>query len=319
VKSSGLKIGYFTDLHARYDTPEGRTDDFKVSLLQKLEEIGDIWREAGVELVLFGGDLFHTPDPARSVEHDVMHILKSWHLQIIGVVGSHDYFGYQMKTLKRTALGIFQKADVIQLVDMHQWMNVNGVMIYGTPHRYDLLDDPHNFTVETKDCTGLFHIQLIHGDVVDKPAPWPHILPSQIKTGVDLALCGHVHSGWVGTIPVDRQDGGMTVFVNPGSIGRLENTGHQRMPQVCIIQVAPDGNFTLGFHKLQRPAPHPFKDKVPEPEGSTLPDISKLFHLIETTNVDIVDVKRQLPIVAKEAGYSERVVAKAFELLEEKA
>ena len=308
-------VGYFTDLHARYDTPEGRTDDFRISMLAKLEEIGEIWKSHGVQLVLFGGDLFHTPDPARSMEHDVMHILKSWQLPIVAVVGSHDYFGYQIKTLKRTSVGIFEKAGILQLVDSTHGYGLNNVWVCGTPHSYTLLDDLKNFYVP-RHSPVMFQIQLVHGDIVHAPVPWPHVTIAQVKTESDLVLCGHVHSGW-SSPHSSLVNGHRITFINPGSIGRLENTGVERIPRVCIFEVADNMTFKTEYVQLAKALKHPFRIHERQPEESTIPDISRLFHLIETTEVDVVDVKKQLPIVAREAGFSEQVVSKAFEFLEE--
>jgi hypothetical protein len=112
-------------------------------------------------------------------------------------------------------------------------------------------------------------------------------------------------------------NGHRITFINPGSIGRLENTGVERIPRVCIFEVADNMTFKTEYVQLAKALKHPFRIHERQPEESTIPDISRLFHLIETTEVDVVDVKKQLPIVAREAGFSEQVVSKAFEFLEE--
>lgn len=311
-----MKLGFFTDTHARYDSPVGRSDEFRLSLYKKLEQLGEIWDTEKVEYVLFGGDLFHTPDPSNSVIYDVMSILKSWNLPIIGVVGSHDYFGYQMKSLKRTALGLVVKSGLMELVDdkksyfisCNSKSSSRSIDIYGTPHTYWLCDDAENFSMK-KSSEELFQIQLVHGDLLDKQVPWQHVLVKDIKTESDLVLSGHYHPGWKNPIKL-----GNTTFINPGSIARLENTGVARIPRTCIIEVE-ERAWSTRFVDL-KVNPYPFKEKVSEQEVEQVQDINKLLQLIEETQVESVDIKNQIPLVAKELKLSEDRVEKAFELLE---
>jgi predicted phosphodiesterase len=186
-----------------------------------------------------------------------------------------------------------------------------SVEITGTPHTYWLAEDPKNFYME-KINPKAFQIQLVHGDLNDKPVPWQHVLVKDVKTESDLVLSGHYHPGWQSAIRIKD-----TVFVNPGSIGRLENTGAQRVPRVCIIDVYPDKGFELQYVALKSAAVHPFKDKVSAVEGDPMKDVATLLRLIGDTSVDAVDLKVQLPPAARELGFSEQVIEKAFEVLEE--
>ena len=316
-----MKIGFFTDTHIRADTPEGRTDDYRKAIFTKLEEIGSIFQDT--EYVLFGGDLFNTPDPSNSIINDTIQMFKSWKKEIIGVVGSHDYFGYQMKSLKRTGIGILYRAGVISLVgkeeeltprvDIHHRGGIGYpiVAVTGNSHSYWLADDPKNFF---GDSEGGFHIQLVHGDLVDKPVLWPHVTVDQVTTEADVVLSGHYHPGWSKPITL-----GGTTFINPGSIGRLENTGRQRIPRVCIIDVnyGEDVNvntFTSKFVELTTAEKHPFKEKVAKEEVQQ--DITKLLSLMENTEIDVIDIKQQLPLAAERLGFSKDVVEKAFDILE---
>jgi DNA repair exonuclease SbcCD nuclease subunit len=321
-----MKLGFFTDTHIRADSPEGRTDNFRQSILTKLEEIGQIWKDNSVSVVLFGGDLFHTPDVAKSVINDVIPIFRSWQLPIIGVVGSHDYFGYQLKSLKRTALGHFVNFGCIQLVgdeDLIPEINLeihvgDGIFITGTSHSYWFADTPTicNKTIEDG-STVKYQIQLVHGDLFNTSVPWPHILTSQVKTESDLVLSGHIHSGWPNKIIKH----GNTKFVNPGGVARLENTGVQRIPMVCTIDVYINNkketnmDSKIDFIPLMSALPHPFKEKVVK-EEETIQDVSKLIQLISSTKIEAIDIKAQLPVAAKELKMSKQVLERAFEFIE---
>ena len=323
-----MRLGYFTDTHIRADSPEGRTDNFRLSMLAKLEEAGQIWQDEGVTVVLFGGDLFHTPDVAKSVINDVIPIFRSWNLPIIGVIGSHDYFGYQIKSLKRTALGHFVEFGMIQLVggglpDIPNYASLEeGIYVVGTPHTYWFAEDPKNCYYEkVEEESNRYQIQLVHGDLFNVPVPWPHILTSQVHTESDLVLSGHIHSGWPEKVIKHEE----TKFVNPGAVARLENTGKQRTSMVCVIDVYNIKNKSntdehvmdskITFIPLTSALLHPFKEKKVE-EEEVLQDASKLIQLIASTQVESVDIKNQLPLAAKELQLSDAVLEKAFEFIE---
>lgn len=319
-------IGNFTDVHARADTPEGRTDNFRLSIMKKLEEIGQIWKDNKVDLVTFTGDLFNSPDPASSVRNDVLHILKDWKLPIVGVVGSHDYVGYQMKTLKRTALGSVYYSGVMDLVGgkgQQEYIeyNINNefVVVTGTPHTYWATDDL-NYITKPRFVDNVFQMQLVHYDLMHKKVPWPHTLIADIKTESDLVMVGHYHPGWEQPIVTNNN---LTMFVNQGSIGRLENTGVQRTPRVCIIHISNTlefptlKGFQLHYVSLETALPHPFREKLKdEKEEHSSQDVNKLIQMIESSEIDVIDIKQALPKVAKEFNYNADVLNKAFELLE---
>lgn len=317
-------IGNFTDLHARADTPQGRTDNFRQSILTKLEEIGQLWKDNQVELVTFTGDLFDSPDPASSIRNDVIAILKSWQLPIVGVVGSHDYFGYQMKTLKRTALGSLYYSGLIQLVggkgqpEYLKFVNdKKEIVITGSPHTYWATDDP-TYISKPRFEEGLFQLQLVHCDLIDKKVPWQHLLVTDIVTESDLVMVGHYHPGW--EVPIISGNK-KTMFVNQGSIGRIEAT--KRTPRVCIIKVENSmpypylKGYSVKYLSLQNALEYPFKEKEVElVEGTSSQDVTKLLQMLETSEIEISDIKAVLPNIAKEFNYSKEVLEKAFELLE---
>jgi DNA repair exonuclease SbcCD nuclease subunit len=303
-------IGFFTDLHARIDSPSGRIDYFRKSVLLKLEEMGQIWKDNKVDVVAFGGDLFHTPDPVNSIKYDVMQELKLWNLPIVAVIGSHDYFGYQMKTLKRTAVGIFHKAGLLDILGIdNPFFGINNVRIYATHHSYFLCDNVENFSIK-KEVPYLFQIQLVHGDLVKKPVLWSHTLIKDVHTDSDLVLSGHYHLGFAPEV-IDN-----TTFINPGSVSRTECSDKNRIPKTCIIEVDDKCNFSYKFVELKNAIPNPFKEDV-KVEDEKPQDIAKLISLISSTEIDVVDIKKQLPVVAQAAGYNDCVIDKAFTLLED--
>ena len=93
----------------------------------------------------------------------------------------------------------------------------------------------------------------------------------------------------------------------------------QRIPRVCIITVGKDSvnTFDLLYVSLETALLHPFREKTEEEkEEHTSQDVNRLIQMIETSEIDVVDIKKALPIMAKEFGHNKIVLDKAFEFLE---
>lgn len=314
-----MKIGYFTDLHARADTPEGRSDDFRTAILAKVEQMGDIWKKHEVECVLFGGDLFHTPDPATSIVNDTFRLLRRWNKDIVATIGNHDYFGFQMRSLKRTALGLAHTTGVLFLIpttDDGDWQSygITGkIRVVATPHTYWVHENPQNFTIAKSDGVKL-QIQLVHADLFNKAVIWPHTTIDAIHPYVesDIVLSGHIHAGW--DAPIHKDD---KVYYNPGSICRLENTGQVRIPRVCVLDIDETACTLRGIETIELEVErHPFKEKAPALKPGTM-RLAELADTIEKSAVDVADYKAWMPEAAKKLGIKDVAIDRAFSYIEQ--
>ncbi len=249
-----MKIGYFTDLHIRHDSPQGRLDNFYESIQKKLIEVGEIFKEQKVDLILLGGDVFDSPDVSNSVIYKTMDIFKQYPAPIIATIGSHDYFGYQMKSFHRTAVGLLHNAGIVRFIgndaigldnDYHHLIsegdNNKIFRIVATHHTHWLSSKPEGYNIK-KESDTYTQIQLTHGDLQDKPVIWDHTLIKEITTESDIVLGAHYHPGWDTQVRVIN--GKSVRFINPGAIGRLENTGVSRIPKVLIMDFA-EANYTI--------------------------------------------------------------------------
>jgi|GEM_PF-3260787 DNA repair exonuclease SbcCD nuclease subunit len=317
------RVGYFTDTHVRADSPENRNDDYRKAILTKLEEIGDIFVKEKVDVILFGGDLYDGPEPANSVVTDVQNILSSWQKRIIGVVGSHDYIGYQMTTLKRTALGIACSAKgLIEIVGgegFPEYIELgNNIVVTGVPHTYWFADDVKN-NYRPRYIEGSTQIQLTHGDLVDIPVPWSHLLIDNAGTESDLVLSGHYHPGWKGVkkkkfvIGAHLQE---VMFYNPGAIARLSRTSIVRMPKVAIIDITPEIKVREVYLKSANATPFKETEEVQECENS-MQDLENLLTMIESsTTTSAIDIRERIHQVAKIKEIEKDVVDMAFDYLD---
>lgn len=233
-----MKLLYITDTHFRYYAPRSRTDAFFDTLINKMQEIGDIIKRENVTALLHGGDLFDRPDAQIAVAGKFASIFMNYGIPIYIISGNHDSFGQNPNTIDRSMLGLFSSIGVVHLLDNKSVLLKEDdlhVEIYGTPFRFDLDRDPKNYFYE-RDPKADYSIQLVHGFLLDRPfIKGIHFtLVSDIEdTDADLVLAGHYHSGY----PTCVRKG--TTFINPGSLVRMTNTKteRERTPKAILIEL----------------------------------------------------------------------------------
>ena len=225
------KLLFFTDVHATGISVNHRKDVYINSIIEKLIWIRNYALDNKYDALLFGGDLFHVPEPSTSIVNSVLEIFVniSKDMPIYGVIGSHDIHGKSLLTKNRTAIGTLLISNAVTFVGPEYREIFDNILLVGFSHTseeispcmFDLKLPPNNVLIE-----------IIHHNVVQESVPWDHILASNIKTESQLVLCGHYHNPF-------RVKYGNTEFINPGSLGRLENSvgARTRMPKVVSIEI----------------------------------------------------------------------------------
>lgn len=309
-----MKLGFFTDVHARLDNPSSRSDWFPKTIIEKLERVGEIFKNEGVQFALNGGDTTHIPSPSLSLVNRLTRVFKDWQIPIIAITGSHDVHGYQQLTLERTAVGELVAAGLFHMVGCTNYPKYidldNKVRVYGTGYMHAF--DAREFSVLDPEHNSKLIIQMIHADLLDKPVPWQYVLVNQVYTNAQLVLSGHYHPGWKEGIV-----SGTSTFFNPGSIGRIER-GPYRIPRVMIIDTKPSRPGVLYDYKfVDVPCdPHPFTEKPLDKVEEMTMDINQFVSLLDLAQVEIVDVKGKIPILGRELELSEEVIDRTIQLLE---
>jgi exonuclease SbcD len=293
---------FATDAHVRGSSPEGRIDDFPEAVLDKLRQIGELARTEGSEAVVFGGDMFHEPDPATSVVTSVIRILKGYPCPIYTVWGSHDVFGYSEQTLKRSALGVLIEAHVLRMLDARKATQVGPFDLVGLSHSYTLDRTEGAYDLSRLELQGTrgkgILVEVVHGMLLAKPfkVALDYTLIGNVHTDAQVVLSGHYHPGF-GTVRL-----GKTVFCNPGSLGRLENTAANRTRRVCVAEVMDvEGDVNVVHVELStRLGTEVFDDRIVEVDDKRELDLFvKQLHQ-QMGAVDMQDAKKLILTVAKE-------------------
>lgn len=237
-----MKFLYFTDSHFTAKNPSSRIDNIQDTIKRKLNDIKDIINEERIDVVLHGGDLFHSPDVSNKFCGELATILKSFNVPIYVVPGNHDIFGHNMATIDNTKLGLFEKTGVVKLLtrDNPQVFNDNGFLIGVEGQEFHIeidTDISKDYKVYNKSVD--FSILLIHSMLLDHEF-FNGIKHTQIKdviTDANIVLAGHYHPGFK-TI---EQNG--TTFINPGSMLRVDSSigSYNYTPSVVVIDSSKNG------------------------------------------------------------------------------
>ncbi len=301
-----MRLIQFNDAHIRGSTPFSRLDDYPETLWCKFQQLTDFIKEFNIDAVLNGGDLFDTPDPSTGVANKYLELFKSWGIPIYSVVGSHDLFGYNDRTLGRTALGTLRASGVVSIVGPTQKIGDN-CQLGGISHSYSL-DENSETDYYLEKVTDDFMIQLCHGMITEGPFFGKYTLYSQIKTEADLVICGHYHPGF-GPFEVD----GSTI-INIGSMGRTENTTRNYPPGFLYIDTSvPKWEFIpLKTDK----DPFVSKSKI---DPLTIVDVSKFIENLKKKVGDFEksDLKGLLTTIGEEQDIPLRIIRKALGYIEE--
>ena len=246
-----MRILYFTDTHIRGNNPKSRKDSFADTLKEKLEELVKVSREANVDYVFFGGDLFDRPDVSPSIVKDFIGCFMGFPQPVYAISGNHDVYGQNPSTINRTVLGLLDAVGIIRLLSLGEkvYLEKDGIRLQltGCPYYYDVDVNRQGYMVDKKDCD--YAINLVHGFLLDRPfiEGIPYTLIDDIcqKTSADITICGHYHTGF-GIKKIEDK-----YFINPGSLARVSNVSSEmnRIPSYLMIDL--DKTVKIDMVKLK--------------------------------------------------------------------
>lgn len=311
-----MKFLYLTDSHIRASTPRSRADDYPEALYAKFEQIGNIIKAEGIDVLLFGGDLFDIADPATSIVNRYLQLFQSWGKPIYSIVGSHDIFGYNMDTIHRTALGTLIAAGVVKLIpDAGEitFLEDPLVRVVGTSHSYNLDENPETDYFK-KRKVGVRTIQLCHGMIVPAKFFGKYTLVDDVKTEADLVLCGHYHPGFKSKVTAEQS------IVNVGSLGRPERTHRELSPSVVIIDTLAHDFNSYAVHPLDNIKNDIWTVKDIQVQQTISDNIQAYVEELQkrVTNFESVDLKSFISTMGQQQGYSVEVITKTLSYIETK-
>ena len=208
--------------------------------MKKFLEIGEIIKRENIELVIHGGDMFHTPRVSLKYAGEIANLIKAWGVPVYVVPGNHDLYGYNLESIDQTMLGMFAKSKVVNLLTRQTpvtiWKdfgsgNLYDIAIEGQEY-YAEIDQGSILDYDMSNTTADLKILAVHSMLLPK-AFHPDVaftLIDDVITDADIIAVGHYHPGW------DMVEKNGTKFFNPGSALRVEY-GRKGMPKGIIYDL----------------------------------------------------------------------------------
>ena len=232
-----MKLLVVNDTHIRGTTPSRRVDNFKETILTKLEEVHTLAQEREVDIILHGGDLFDRPDTAPSIVSEFVKLLRNFSMPIYITAGNHDLYGHNPETLPRTMLGLLEASGIVNIIaEEGTVLEEDDIKVQLTGRNFDYtLDNDATTAYEVKKQPEVdYALHLVHGMLLDKPVfEEGYTLIEDIETEADITITGHYHLGY----GIKEFKG--TYFLNPGALVRISADLKEiaRMPQVALIDL----------------------------------------------------------------------------------
>lgn len=255
------RIAFFSDTHIDYSAGRKWTQD-GVNMrvqdgLDALTETVDQILESDIDLVIHGGDLFHTSIPTvRGVVHvrEQFERLHKAGIKVIGITGNHDFPNTRLR-LPATAAVNDPDRGIHILTDPMKTFNVKeGIKIHAVSHS-GLLGTP----VQPVPTEGEINLLISHGSAdiegheifhtVDSPAE--AVIPREtLQEEFNTTLLGHYH----GQGPLPRLSGTKNKGYYAGSALRRGFSDSEGPRGWLLAIVNEDGTVKVGRREIsQRP------------------------------------------------------------------
>jgi DNA repair exonuclease SbcCD nuclease subunit len=222
INSRGLFIG---DPHFKDGAVPNRKDNYLDSISLKFQESLEIARDLGLDYVVILGDLFNVQDPPGLVRNKVVEILSrgnngiKWPFDIFLVVGNHDIYARNIKTIDRTAIKTLESAGLLKICEFSE--------------EYGIYFGHYREGIEKTKFDVKFPIIALHSYVVPTEY-YDSILIKDfyINDTNKLVISGHYHYGY----PIIERSPGV-FFANPGSLGRVSSDDINHKIQVILVEL----------------------------------------------------------------------------------
>jgi DNA repair exonuclease SbcCD nuclease subunit len=294
------------DIHIGDINPRSRIDDFKETILGKIEQLRVACNKLKADALIIPGDLFNLKNPNKNTHglvRELIEIFKKFKCPIYMIPGNHDLTGNSLESLRDQPLGVlFASGSVTNLT--HEMLQKKGtsakISLVGIPYTENL--DLKSISLKKEeDCIAQICVMHIYASpqagMVFKEKLYGY---DELATlGADIYVLGHYH------IDQGIQEVGGKYFVNLGSISREslaeENIKHQ--PKMGIIRISQEGTKTSIIAEslpLQiKPAEEVFDLKKRESEKREIAEIQKFVDQLiigtsskeSTTNIEaLIDI-----------------------------
>ena len=127
------------DIHISDNGPRSRIDNFKETVLNKIDQMGMVCRKLNADAAIIAGDLYNLKNPVKNshnLNRELIKTFKKFPCPIYMIEGNHDLSENRLESIETQPLGVlFADNTLIQLRD--ETIEKNGVKIslIGVPYK----------------------------------------------------------------------------------------------------------------------------------------------------------------------------------------
>lgn len=240
---SEIRLLTSSDEHLADLAPGFRKDDYRASILRKIEWQGDMARRFKANVVLRGGDFFHVKAANKTTMRTMAmaaRIHRKYPCQILAIAGNHDMSNNDPDSVYSQPLGVMLESGVFKpMTDVSIVAGSMKLRIVGVPYMTDIDVDGIHDMVRKKDET--YTVAFVHALAAMAPEERVQSFFNErvfdyrdlIFDGCpDVYVFGHYHKdqGIIEHLGVK--------FVNLGAVSRgaLTFENLDRKPKVALIK-----------------------------------------------------------------------------------
>lgn len=236
------------DIHISDTNPRSRTDNFKETMLGKIEQLRAASKKLRADAVLLTGDIYNLKNPVKNshdLNRELIEILKRFDCPVYAIPGNHDLTADDLDTLSAQPISVLFASGALKNLSYEAASNINivknglKVSLVGIPYLKDFkisqlkmpLLPPKDSDCAVQICTmhiyagpkaGKMHKERLYGyDELSVLSP-------------DIFVLGHYHFDQ-GIQWLDKK-----CFINLGSISRgtLTDERIEHAPKFGYIKVS---------------------------------------------------------------------------------
>ena len=277
-----MLFGMINDLHLTEHNPISRVDDVEEASLSKLTYVYQYLRSASKErredcILLIGGDMFDSP---RSwwLLPKVAQIINRFQIKTYVVVGQHDSYYYDEKSILHTNIGLLDllspylhilpdsKTKKIRILEDGQAVaNLYGVWF--TNKWMDRVDEAVEKLPKNKE-KGVTNILVIHAPVAkseDYRFGFPAEKLFEQARRFDIILVGDIHISFM--LKEKRSLFRWRYMINTGPMMRLDNTDEMEKHSPHFYVYSTNGRHLWQAEIPHRPFVHVFSKSFVPPKA----------------------------------------------------
>jgi len=288
-----MKVLYTNDWHLTDKRPLNRVDkEFFTTQFEKVEEILKIAKKYKVDVMYHGGDWFDHPRVDLWVINELIRLLSMYKIPIVTAIGNHDIFGYNIVSVKKSALGTLLRSGLVKI-------SKHAVHI-ATNHTVDLYKNIDSNVIVT------------HNLVSPNPVPYPFILCKDLAPHVKgkIVLCGHKH--WSFYYKDKAND---CIMINTGCLVRTSVSEKNHMPYVVILDTETKKGGKV-FLKCAKKGEDVFDLTSKKKQDTVKFDIDSFVQELKTTKFSRSDVMEVFNEFVKDKKVDKEVLDEACKRIE---